>query len=326
MTRRKQGLITMKMYENNILKDIENAEDIYIAGHVNPDGDAVGSVLALALYLKKLGKSPRVLLESIPERFKFFSGTELWYNKDYDNITPDVFFAVDCGDKQRLGKAGEVFDRAELTYCIDHHRTNTGFADVNFINADASSASEIVFELLKANDFDPEKDIDIATDIYAGIVFDTGGFRHNCTSRRTHEVAGLLVEGGVDTSSIHSRVLFEHTYPQAKLFGAALNNIKHTQGVTYTTLTTNEIEGCGCTSEDLDGIVDFLLNLDVSECAVLVTQRSENTAKASVRSKRFPIADIVVSLGGGGHNLAAGVTCEGSVDAVAKKIVDLIVK
>ncbi|MBR6401675.1 MAG: DHH family phosphoesterase [Firmicutes bacterium] len=316
----------MTMYDNNILKDIENAEEICIAGHINPDGDAVGSVLALALYLKRLGKTPRVLLESIPARFAFFGGTQLWYNGAYDGLVPDVFFAVDCGDKARLGNAGEVFDRAGLTYCIDHHRTNTGFADVNIINANASSASEIVFELMKKNGFDPEKDSEIAADIYSGIVFDTGGFRHNCTGRRTHEIAGMLVDGGVDTSVIHSRVLFEHTYPQAKLFGIALGNMKHLDGVTYTTLTTAEIEGCGCTSEDLDGIVDYLLNLDISECAVLVTQRSETAAKASVRSKKIPIADIVVSLGGGGHALAAGVTCDGSAAEVAEKIVALIVK
>ncbi len=313
-------------YRNNILKDIENAEKIYIAGHINPDGDAVGSVLALALYFVRLGKKPCVLLENIPERFKFFYGTQLWYNGDYDDIAPDIFFAVDCGDKKRLGKAGEIFDRSKMTYCIDHHATNTGFADIDIINAKASSASEIVYELLKENGFDAEKDIEIAADIYAGIVFDTGGFRHNCTGRRTHEIAGALVEGGVDTSTIHSRVLFEHTLPQAKLFGAALNNMKHKDGVSYTSLTTKEIEGCGCTSEDLDGIVDFLLNLDVSDCAVLVTQRSENTAKASVRSKQFPIADIIVALGGGGHKLAAGVTCEGSADAVADMIVKKIIE
>ena len=314
----------MMDYRNNIVKDTENADEIYIAGHVNPDGDAVGAAFALALYLKRLGRQPRVLLESIPKRFAFFKGTDMWYNGDYDDITPDVFFAVDCGDLKRLGKAGDVFLRAKKTYCIDHHRTNEGLAQADMIDPDASSASEIVYEILKQNGFDAEKDIDIATDIYAGMVFDTGGFKHNCTSKRTHEIAGALVEGGVDTSTIHSRVLYEHTLPQARLFGKALSNMKHKSGVTYTALTTAEIESCGCTSEDLDGIVDFLLNLDASDCAVLVTQRSENTAKASVRSKSFPIADIVVALGGGGHKLAAGVTCEGTADEVAEMIVEKI--
>lgn len=314
------------MYENNILNDIKNAENIYIAGHINPDGDAVGSVLALALFIKNQGRTPRVLLENIPARFDFLCGTEFWYNESYDTITPDLFFAVDCGDKARLGRAGEVFDRAKLTYCIDHHRTNTGFADIDIINANASSASEIVFELLVKAGFDPTAYIGIATDIYAGIVFDTGGFRHNCTGRRTHEIAGMLVAGGVDTSYIHSRVLSEHTLPQARLFGTALGKIRHRDGVTYTSLTIREISGCGCTSDDFDGIVDFMLNLDVSECAVFVTQRTENTAKASVRSKGFPIADIVAGLGGGGHALAAGVTCEGSAEETAEKIVDLIIQ
>ena len=316
----------MMDYSNNILKDIENAEKIYIAGHVNPDGDAVGAAFALALYLKRLGKSPRVLLECIPDRFSFFFGTDMWYNGSYDDIAPDIFFAVDCGDLKRLGKAGEVFQRAKMTYCIDHHRTNEGLAQVDIINADASSASEIIYEILKQNGFNAEDDIEIASNIYAGMVFDTGGFKHNCTSRRTHEIAGALVEGGVDTSTIHSRVLYEHTLPQARLFGKALCNMQHKSGVTYTALTTADMEACGCTSQDLDGIVDFLLNLDKSECAVLVTQRSENTAKASIRSKQFPIADIVVALGGGGHKLAAGVTCDGSAAEVAEMIVEKIIE
>ena len=312
-------------YDNNILNAIKDIEDIYIAGHTNPDGDAVGAVLALALYFEKSGKKPHVLLENIPERFNFFHGSELWYRGDYDNIRPEVFFAVDCGDKQRLGKATEVFDRSKCTFCIDHHRTNVGFADNNIINAKASSASEIIYEILLSFGFKAEEYKDIAENIYGGIVFDTGGFKHNCTGKRTHEIAGILVEGGVDTSTIHSRVLYEHTLPQAKLFGLALGKLKHKNGVTYTSLTQNDLSACGCTAEDLDGIVDFLLNLNVSECAVLVTERSENVSKASIRSKSFPISDIAVSLGGGGHFLAAGVTCDGSPEDVAEKIVGLIV-
>lgn len=313
------------IYKNDILQDIKDIEDIYIAGHVNPDGDAVASVFALALFFETLGKKPHVLLECIPKRFDFMYGSEFYCPLDDEiNAAPEIFFAVDCGDRQRLGKAAEVFDKSKLTYCIDHHRTNIGFADKNIINAKASSASEIVFELLESCGYDAAHNINIATDIYAGMVFDTGGFRHNCTGRRTHEIAGLLVEGGVDTSFIHSRVLFEHTLPQAMLFGTALKNMQHKDGVTYTTLTLAEMSECGCTSQDLDGIVDFILNLDVSQCAVLVTQRSENSAKASVRSKKFPIADIVVSLGGGGHALAAGVSLDGSAREVCDKIVSLI--
>ncbi len=312
------------IYKNNIGDAIKNADDIYIAGHVNPDGDAVGSVLAFGLYLKKVGKKPHILLEDIPERFGFFHGSELWYKGKLDELSPKLFFAVDCGDKQRLGKAAEVFDRAEVTYCIDHHKTNTGFADNNIINAQASSASEIIYEILSGMGFKAENDIDIAENIYGGIVFDTGGFKHNCTSRRCHEIAGMLVQGGVDTTGIHSKLLYEHTLSQARLFGIALSKIKHKDNVSYTSLTAEEISGCGCTAADCDGIVDFLLNLDVSECAVLVTERGNNISKASVRSKGFPIADIVVGLGGGGHALAAGVSCEGSAEEISEKIVDLI--
>lgn len=316
-------------YKNNIAEDIKNAEKIYIAGHINPDGDAVASTYALALAFKQMGKQAYVLLQDIPDRFNYLYGSEFLFDNgsgDYDSLDEaDIFFAIDCGDSQRLGLAAQaVFDKAKFTYCIDHHKTNVGFADVNIINANASSASEIVYELMMY--FDIEITKEIATDIYSGIVFDTGGFKHNCTGRRTHEIAGELVEkGNVDTSFIHSVILYEHTLPQAMLFGVALSNMKHKNGISYTTLTTMELEKCGCTTKDLDGIVDFLLNINISQCAVLVTERDDGNAKASVRSKAFPIADIVASLGGGGHMLAAGVTCRGSVYEVAEKIVNLIV-
>jgi len=116
------------IYKNEILNDIKDIEDIYIAGHVNPDGDAVASVFSLALYFETLGKRPHVLLECVPKRFDFMYGGEFFISLDEIDVktAPDVFFAVDCGDRQRLGKAAEVFDNAKLTYCIDHHRTNVG--------------------------------------------------------------------------------------------------------------------------------------------------------------------------------------------------------
>ncbi|MGN1317391.1 MAG: bifunctional oligoribonuclease/PAP phosphatase NrnA, partial [Lachnospirales bacterium] len=136
------------MYENNILKDIENIHTLYITAHINPDGDAVGSTFAFAQCMKALGKEPVILLEKYDDKFNSLSGKEFVFNGDYANINPEIIFAIDCGSKERLGKATEVFDRAKITYNIDHHISNTNFAHNNIVNGYASSASEIVYEII----------------------------------------------------------------------------------------------------------------------------------------------------------------------------------
>ncbi len=189
------------MYKTDILKHIEMSENIYIAGHINPDGDAISSCYAFAMAMKKLNKNPKILLEEIPQKYDFLTGKQFWYTGDYSLLEPGVFFALDCGDKQRLGNAAQVFDNSLFTYNIDHHGSNTNFAQVNVVNGTASSASEMVFEILTELNIDI--DYDMAVALYSGIVFDTGGFKHNSTLKRTHEIAGVLVEKGVPTADIH---------------------------------------------------------------------------------------------------------------------------
>lgn len=314
------------MYENSILKDIENIHTLYISGHINPDGDAIGSVFAFALAMKQLGKNPVILIEDYDKKFNVLKGKEYIYKGDYSDINPEIMFAIDCGSKDRLGKTSEVFDRAKLTYNIDHHISNSNFANKNIVNGSASSASEIVYEIIsKFVDIDS----DIASAIYTGILLDTGGFMHNCTSERTHQIAGRLISAGVDTPFIHSKMLKEHTISQVKVFNKALDNLCIDNGVAYTFLTAKEINDCNAVSSDLDGIVEYILNIDGVKVSMLVTQRKENFVKLSFRSKTIDVNKVASVFGGGGHTLAAGAGVSDKsiydiIDEAAKMLKDRI--
>ena len=291
------------MYNNNILDDIKDIRKIYIAGHTNPDGDAVGSTFAFALAMAKLGKEPVILLEKYDDKFNVLRGREYVFQGDYDSINPEIIFAIDCGSKDRLGISECVFEKAELTYNIDHHISNTNYGDVNIINGSASSASEIVYELIsKFTDIDK----DIASAVYTGILMDTGGFMHNCTSRRTHFIAGELVEKGVDTPFIHSKMLKEHTISQIKVFNKALDNLVVDSNIAYTMLTDEEIKVCGADSSDLDGIVEYILNIKGVNASLFATERANGIVKLSFRSKMIDVNSIAAKFSGGGHKLAAG--------------------
>lgn len=306
------------MYENNIFETLNKGDSAVIAGHISPDGDAVSSVFAFSMAIARKGVTPIILLEEYADRFNYLKGAEYLYKGDYDALSPKYFFALDCGDKERLGAAAKVFDRADVTYNIDHHISNTLFADFNIVNPKASSASEVVYEIIK-----DKCDItsDIADAIYSGIVFDTSGFKHNSTSCRTHEIAGKLVEMGVDTAFIHSKILYEHTLSQVKVMGCAINNFKLIGDIACSTVTKAELDACGAKSGDTEGIVEYLLNIDGVGVSALLTEREGGKVKISLRSKKCNVNKVAASFGGGGHILAAGASSALPIDKTAELLV-----
>lgn len=309
------------MYENNVFETLNRGDVAAVAGHISPDGDAVSSVFAFSMALAQHGVIPLILLEEYPDRFNYLRGAEYLYKGDKESLSPKFFFALDCGDKERLGEAAKVFDRAEITYNIDHHISNNMFAQYNIVNPKASSASEVVYEIIRNK---CEITADIAEAIYSGIVFDTSGFKHNSTSQRTHEIAGELVEMGVDTAFIHSKVLYEHTASQVKVMGCAINNFRMFGDIAYSTLTKTELDMCGAKSGDTDGIVEYLLNIDGVQVSALLTERDGGKVKISLRSKKYNVNNVASSFGGGGHILAAGATSDLPMEETLDKLISRI--
>lgn len=296
------------VYENiePFIQLVEHSKNIVLAGHTSPDGDAISASLSLGMALQKMGKEPIILLEDYKKSFGYIEESDMLYKENYDNLQDiDLFISLDCGDIERLGLAKSVFERAKQTVNIDHHVSNNNFGKLNIVNVKSSSTSEIVFEIVNhigALDFD------IAKFIYTGLVFDTGGFKHSCTTKRTHQIAGELIEMGVDSSKIHSNVLTMHSLEDSKLLAKSIENICIEDDVIISTLSNEEIEKLGCTSKNTGGIVQYLLDTKNINVAVFLYEKEDKSIKASFRSKAIDVNEIAGKFGGGGHILASGAT------------------
>lgn len=306
----------------NLAQELEGVCSVAIAGHIRPDGDAVGSCLGLYLYLKENfpDKKAVVYLEKLPAAYEVMNGTEeICHDFEHADEPVDLFFSLDCADTDRLGNAQKILKNAKRTICIDHHISNVGFADVNYIVPDASSTSELVCNILE----DARLPQDAAAALYMGIAHDTGVFRHSCTSPETMETAARLMRHGIDCSKIISRTYYDKTYHQNQILGKALQEsmLLLDGRVIFSVVRLKDMEFYGVTSSDLDGIVQQLMGTIGAEAAIFLYETSPNEYKVSMRSKEIiNVSEIAGYFGGGGHVRAAGCNMQGSVQDVVNNI------
>jgi len=307
---------------------LSGAHTAAIAGHVNPDGDCVGSCLALYGYMKLTYPDVQttVFMEKMPHVYAFVEGSEEAMTSCEMDMC-DVFFSLDSGDMQRIGVAGDLFQKAALTVCIDHHISNTGYGMVNYIRPEASSTSELVYELILEDGGRISKET--AEALYLGIIQDTGVFQYSCTGVRTMQIAGELMKYGIDFTRIIQETFFQKTYTQNLLLGHALTDSRlMLDGNCIVSIVSKElIDDLNADSSDLDGIVSQLRNTKGVETAVFLYETSRNTYKASLRSARVvDVSRIAVKFGGGGHKRAAGCTMTGESRAIISDILEEIKK
>ena len=302
---------------------LEKAQTVAVAGHVRPDGDCVGSCLATYNYIKTYYPKIQVdlYLEPIPNIFKFLQrADEIISDMSADKVY-DLFIAQDCGDLGRLGNAAKYFETAEMTVCIDHHISNQSFAQENYIFPEASSASELVFELIPRERLNKE----IAECIYTGIINDTGVFQYSCTSPKTMETAGVLMSYGIDFPRIVDETFFTKTYNQNRIMGLALLKSRlHLDGKCISSvITLEEMKEYEVLPKHLDGIVSQLRVTKDVETAIFLYETEPGAFKASLRSANYvDVAEIAVKYGGGGHKRAAGFSAVGDADKLTEKLVE----
>ena len=309
--------------ELNLTEILKDKETVAIGGHTHPDGDCVGSVTGLTLYIKE--NYPEIMLdtylEEVPEALKMVGDNISVISEVKDAKEYDLFICLDCGDEKRLGFSGVLFNKAKHTLCIDHHKSNVAFADVNHIIPDASSTSELVCHLL-----DEDKiSYNTAQALYMGIAHDTGVFQYSCTSPETMETAAMLMRKGIDVSEIIDKTYFEKTYIQNKLLGRALDK-------SYTVLDgmcivsvieKTDFDEINATSKDTEGIVAQLRSTKGVETALFMYAVDENKFKISLRSKGLTDVSLIAGkFDGGGHARAAGATIEGN----SKEVVDAVIR
>lgn len=296
---------------------IQGMHSIGIAGHVRPDGDCVGSCLGVYNYIRTYypDVDVRIYLEPIPNIFKFMKGSAEIRSQYNDESTFDLFIALDCGDAGRLGEAYKYFETARHTVCIDHHLSNQSFAEQNYIFPEASSASELVFELIDSGKITKE----IAECIYTGIVHDTGVFQYSCTSAKTMNIAGVLMDKGIDYSRIIDETFYAKTFEQNQVLGYALLNSRlYLDGKVIASCVTDEVmQRYHVLPKHLDGVVSQLRVTKGVEVAVFLYQTGDNSFKVSTRaSGNVNLAEIAMKFGGGGHAKAAGFSMNGEPEQI----------
>lgn len=311
---------------NNLEEQLQGVRSVAVAGHIRPDGDCAGSCLATYNYLKDYHPQieAKICLEPIPNKFQFLARSEeIISSPDYEQDF-DLLIVQDCGDAKRLGEAARLIEHAKKVICIDHHISNTGFGDERYIFPQASSTSELIFELM------PKERITkpIAECIYTGILNDTGMFQYSCTSSKTMRIAGFLMDTGIDFSGIADRTFVQKTYEQNLILARAIGKSSlHLDGACISSIiTSQDMKECGVLPKHLDGIAAQMRSTKGVEAAVLLYQTGGAEYKISMRaaSDAVNVARIAMAYGGGGHVRAAGASIKMDPGVCLEEIVGQI--
>lgn len=316
----------MKM--KKIASELENITSVAIAGHIRPDGDCVGSCMGMYLYIKENFPQIQevcVYLEPVSGSYGMIPDMDRIVSDFSEDKVYDLCIALDSGDTKRLGGAAKYLETAKRTVCIDHHVSNRGYADVNYIVPEASSTCELLYGLM-----DPEKiTVPVASALYMGIVNDTGVFQYSCTSPQTMRIAADLMEKGIDFTRIVEETFFEKTYLQNQILGRALlESMMLLDGrCVVSAIKQKDLEFYGVTPADLDGISSQLRSTKGVEVAIFLYESGVQEYKVSMRSSHIvDVSKIAVYFGGGGHVRAAGCTMQGSIYDVVNNLTKHIEK
>lgn len=319
----------MQSYEQSLQQTREfllEHDDYLVVSHVQPDGDAVSSTLAVGWLLSCLGKKYSMLNEGpIPKRMEY-----LWHADEIINLGASEqtrkysnVICVDCADFQRVGLTQRYFADDALIVNIDHHPTNNGYGLVNLIKPDAAATAEILFDLLKV--FGIEWDIHIATAIYTGLLTDTGGFRYANTSPKVMAAVSELLALGVKGPELAETLLEEMTLAQVKVLNRALNTLQLSPegDIAWVHVTPQDMLDCNAANEDLEGIVNYPRNIRGVEVGILFKVIHEQAVKVSLRSAgKVDVAALAQTFGGGGHTRAAGARIEATLEQVIPLVLE----
>lgn len=292
---------------------LEGVQTVAIGGHIRPDGDCVGSCLGLKNYILENYpvENVDVFMEKPADIFSYLKGFGDICSDFTTHNQYDVFFALDCGDTARLGGVYSIFENATKTVCIDHHISNIGYADVNYIDGGIGSTCEILFDFMDNDKISQET----AAAIYTGIIHDTGVLKYSNTTSKTLYAAGVLMDKGIPFTKIIDDTFYTKTYVQKQILGRALlESILLFDGkCIVSVIRKRDMEFYNITAKDMDGIVNQLLTTEGVEIAIFMYEMESQRYKVSLRSKEVVDVNAVASyFGGGGHVRAAGCTMEGS--------------
>jgi len=318
---------------DQIIRHIKDGQHLLIASHAEPDGDAVGCLIALGLALREFGKKATLYNPSpIPAVYRFLPGVEQIERYIKAAHTYDTAIMLDCGDLVRVGEAAATINKIPTIINIDHHVSNTGFGHFQLVDTTACATAEIVYRLIKALEIPFDKSM--ATSLYTGILTDTGSFRFSNTNKAAFRISKEMTAAGVDPHSVAQHVFGTYSLGRIKLLNMALNSIEISDNgkLSMMTVTRSMLNTTGTNTEDLDGMINYARRIEDVRVAALIHEIKNGGGKftnmnyyhVSLRSdSSVDVAKIAGNFGGGGHASAAGFQIESTLVALKTKIITL---
>lgn len=309
----------------DITSTLKQKNNIAIVSHMMPDGDSVGSMLALFNVLKRMGKSVDIYSsDKIPAVYSFLPNCKLIkqcneiLNKEYE-----VIVVLDCGSMDRTGNCSVLEKLSDICINIDHHGTNTLFADLNLVDTNASATGELIYQIIKLMGQDILEDEAIC--LYTAILTDTGGFRYSNTTSITHQIAGDLINTGIDFGKVYERIYKSYKYENIKVMGKVLSTIELSGdgSIAFISLLKKDLEDLVIESINTSDFIDYARDIDSVEAAAFVKEIDTDEFKVSFRSKRIiDVKKICEKYGGGGHVRAAGCTIKGDLQFIKQLVIN----
>jgi len=306
---------------SQVVQLIEQKQRFMITSHVRPDGDGLGSGLALCWMLKALNKEAYVVLrDRVPPAYEVLPGSELVIVQDDVSEIYDGAFIIECSDVERPGLPSLA---NQFTVNIDHHSTTVPFGDINWIDSTAAAVGEMIYNLCKALGVEVTKEI--AECIYTALLTDTGSFHFSNTTERTLKIASELVRRGVEPARISQALFYSNSFSKIRLLGLVLSNIERDESgrIAWITMDRAAMYETGASEEDSDGIVNHALSIDEVEAVAFFKELSPGAYRVSLRSKgKHNVAKVAELFGGGGHRNAAGCRITADLEEVKQLIIE----
>lgn len=296
-----------------------------VACHENPEGDAIGSELALALALRKMGKTATVLnADPVPGNLAFLPGAETVI-LDADGSPYEVAVVVDCGSPERTGRVRDELRKCPIMVDIDHHSTCNAQGDYCLVDPGAAATGILVHRILATLGLPIDRDI--AKNIYVAILTDTGSFRYSNATPEAYEIAGDMVRIGVDPWEVAEKVYETQTAAKLGLLGRVLGSLELAAGGKVAAVTTfqRDLRDFSATKDHLEGFINYPRSIAGVEVAAAFREERSGKFRVSLRSKgRVDVSAVASALGGGGHHNAAGCTVPGTLDEVKRRVFDML--
>ncbi|MDD5761868.1 MAG: bifunctional oligoribonuclease/PAP phosphatase NrnA [bacterium] len=308
-----------------ICRVLREKDRFLVACHENPEGDAIGSELALALALRKMGKTATVLnADPVPANLLFLPGAGTVVFEE-DGSKYDVAVVVDCGSPERTGRVGRELRKCPLLVNIDHHRTNGDLGELALVDPDAAATGLLIHRVLSAMGY--EIGLDVATNIYVAVLTDTGSFHYGSSSPEAFEVAGEMVRRGVDPWAVAEQVYETQSALRLRLLGRVLDSLEVAADGRVACITTmlEDLREFASGKDALEGFINYPRSIVGAEVAVSFREEEGGVFRVSFRSKgRVDVSAVAARFGGGGHRNAAGCTVPGTLAGVKDRVLEAL--